>query len=53
MDILRVTEAIRMACDLPWWASLPIFMIAYSVAVYAVSAAIGKLVSVIKSFKRK
>lgn len=53
MDILRVTEAIRMACELPWWASLPIFLIVYSVAIYAVSAAIGKLSSVIKSLKDK
>ena len=53
MDILRITEAIRMACDLPWWASLPIFLLVYAAALYAVAAAIGKLASVIRGIFKK
>ena len=44
MDILRdLAEALRMADGLSFWAALPVYIIGYSLAAYALFAALEKV----------
>lgn len=47
--ILSVVEALKMATELPWYAALPLYMIAYGLGILLLVKAVTAVIELLRS----
>lgn len=48
--LTQLAEALRMATELPWYAALPLYMIAYGLGILALAKAAGAVIELFGGF---